>query len=120
MNHDNFDGAEDREESNEDDDISGLLRDLAAGLDDKGDFDDSSSELEPCAELLALEKLVAENSKELCMKQSDFIRSFLIPGKYGPGSDMDVYYQPLVADLLDMFEKGVRTYDASKREYFQL
>jgi hypothetical protein len=33
---------------------------------------------------------------------------------------MDVYYQPLVADLLDMFEKGVRTYDASKREYFQL
>jgi hypothetical protein len=27
MNHDNFDGAEDREESNEDDDISSLLRD---------------------------------------------------------------------------------------------
>lgn len=54
------------------------------------------------------------------MKQSSFILSLLIPRKYGPGSDMDVYYQPLVADLLDMFEKGVRTYDASKREYFQL
>ena len=33
---------------------------------------------------------------------------------------MDVYYQPLVYDLLDMFENGVRTYDASKGEYFQL
>ena len=46
-------------------DISGLLRDLAAGLDDRGDFDDDSSVLEPSAELLAIQKLVAENSKEL-------------------------------------------------------
>jgi len=34
--------------------------------------------------------------------------------RYGPGSDMDVYYEPLVDDLLDMFDNGVRTYDASK------
>jgi hypothetical protein len=53
------------EESNEEDDISDLLRDLAAGLDDSGDFDDNTSELEPCAELVAIQKLVAENSKEL-------------------------------------------------------
>jgi hypothetical protein len=33
---------------------------------------------------------------------------------------MDVYFQPLVYDLLDMFENGVRTYDSSKREFFQL
>ena len=56
----------------------------------------------------------------MCMKQSNFILSLLIPGRYGPGSDMDVYYQPLVYDLLDIFENGVRTYDASKGEYFQL
>ena len=56
VRHGNFDG----------DDISGLLRDLAAGLDDRGDFDDDSSVLEPSAELLAIQKLVAENSKELC------------------------------------------------------
>ncbi|XP_039831366.1 uncharacterized protein LOC120692187 isoform X2 [Panicum virgatum] len=56
----------------------------------------------------------------MCMKQSNFILSLLIPGKYGPSSDMDVYYQPLIYDLLDMFENGVRTYDASKGEYFQL
>ena len=54
VNHGNFDDAEVIEESYEDDDISGLLRDLAAGLDDRGDFDDNSSVLEPCAELLAL------------------------------------------------------------------
>jgi len=52
-------------------DISGLLRDLAAGLDDRRDFDDDSSIPEPCAKVLAIHKLVAENSKELypnCMK----------------------------------------------------
>jgi hypothetical protein len=48
------------------------------------------------------------------MKQSNFILSLLIPGQNGPGSDMDVYYQPLVDDLLDMFVNGARTYDTSK------
>ena len=56
----------------------------------------------------------------MCMKKSNFILSLLIPGKNAPGSDMDVYYQPLVQDLLDLFTKGVRTYDASKGEFFQL
>ncbi|XP_039805278.1 uncharacterized protein LOC120669560 isoform X2 [Panicum virgatum] len=56
----------------------------------------------------------------MCMKQSNFILSLLIPSRYGPGSDMDVYYEPLIDDLLDMFDNGVRTYDASKGEYFQL
>ena len=65
VRHGNFDGDEVIEESNEDDDISSLLRDLATGLDDRGDFDDDSSVLEPSAELLAIQKLVAENSKEL-------------------------------------------------------
>jgi hypothetical protein len=42
-----------------------LLRDLAAGIDDRGDFEDNSSTLETCPELVALQKLLAENSKEL-------------------------------------------------------
>jgi len=33
---------------------------------------------------------------------------------------MDIYFEPLVDDLKDMFENGVRTYDASKGEHFQL
>jgi hypothetical protein len=56
----------------------------------------------------------------MCMKQSNFILSLLIPGRNGLGSDMDVYFQPLVDDLLDMFVNGARTYDASKGEFFKL
>ena len=56
----------------------------------------------------------------MCMKQSNFILSLLLPGKRGPGSDMDVFLQPLIYDLLDMFENGVRTYDASRGEFFKL
>ena len=46
--------------------------------------------------------------------------NLLIPGRHSPGSDMDVCFEPLVYDLLDMFKNGVRTYDASKGEFFQL
>jgi hypothetical protein len=56
----------------------------------------------------------------MCMKDTNFILSVLIPGRSSAGSDMDVYFQPLVYDLLDLFVNGVRTYDASKGEYFQL
>jgi hypothetical protein len=56
----------------------------------------------------------------MCMKQSNFILSFLIPGKHAPGSDMDVFIEPFMDDMVDMFDEGIRTYDASKREWFQL
>ena len=51
----------------------------------------------------------------MCMKQSNFIVSYLIHGRNAPGSDMDLYCQPLIYDSLDMFEHGVRTYDATLR-----
>ena len=54
----------------------------------------------------------------MCMKQSNFILNLLIPGRHSPGSDMDVCFEPLVYDLLDMFKNGVRTYDALKGEFF--
>jgi hypothetical protein len=56
----------------------------------------------------------------MCMKDSNFILSVLIPGRGSAGTDMNVYFQPLFYDLLDMFVNGVRTHDASKGEYFQL
>jgi hypothetical protein len=56
----------------------------------------------------------------MCNKDSNFIMSVLIPNRSSPDVDMDVYFQPLVHDLLDMFLNVVRTYDASKGEYFQL
>jgi hypothetical protein len=56
----------------------------------------------------------------LCMKQTNFIISLLIPGRRSPGTDIDIYFEPLIDDLLDMFVEGVRTYDSAKHEYFQL
>jgi len=52
-NHGNNDDVDLMEESTEEDDISELLRDLACGLDDRGDFEDNSS-VQPSDELLAL------------------------------------------------------------------
>jgi hypothetical protein len=45
VNYGNYDGGEVVEESDEESDISDLLGDLAAGLDDRGDFDDNTHEL---------------------------------------------------------------------------
>uniref|UniRef100_J3L5B7 Uncharacterized protein n=1 Tax=Oryza brachyantha TaxID=4533 RepID=J3L5B7_ORYBR len=64
VNTDNGDGVELVEESSEEDDISALLRDLACGLDDRGDFDHNSS-VELPKELVDLQKLVEANSQEL-------------------------------------------------------
>ena len=50
VNPRNSDGAVLIEEA-EDDEISELLRDLAGGLDDGGDFEDNSSDLQPSDDL---------------------------------------------------------------------
>ena len=57
VNTDNGDDVDLMEESSEEDDISALLRDLAGGLDDRGDFEDNSS-VELPKELVNLQKLV--------------------------------------------------------------
>ena len=66
VNTDNVDGAGvgPVEESSEEEDISELLRDIACGLDVRGDFEDDSSVDLP-KELVDLQKLVEANSQEL-------------------------------------------------------
>lgn len=56
----------------------------------------------------------------LCMKESNFILSILVPGKNAPGKDMDVYMQLTIDDLLDCWRYGVMTYDVSRNETFCL
>lgn len=56
----------------------------------------------------------------MCMKQPYTILSLLIPGKSGSGNNIDVYLQPLVEELKELWESGAKTYDASKHEYFQM
>lgn len=56
----------------------------------------------------------------LCMKQSNFILSVLTQGPKEPGQKIDVYLQPLIEELKELWEIGVHTYDASKNEMFTL
>ncbi|XP_042944749.1 uncharacterized protein LOC122278634 [Carya illinoinensis] len=56
----------------------------------------------------------------LCMKDPYLMLSLLIPGPKAPGNDIDVYLQPLVTELKQLWEVGVQTYDASMSEHFQL
>lgn len=55
----------------------------------------------------------------LVMKPSSFILSIIIPGKSGPGNDIDVYLQPLLHELKQLWE-GVDVFDAYKEEWFKL
>jgi hypothetical protein len=56
----------------------------------------------------------------LCMKSEFTMLSLLIPGPQSPGNDIDVYLQPLIEELKELWEFGVETYDASKDQTFQL
>lgn len=54
----------------------------------------------------------------LCMKQPYFIMSLLIPGPCAPGNDLDVYLQPLIEELKDLWSDGLITHDASTKQNF--
>lgn len=54
------------------------------------------------------------------MKKPFFIMSLLIPGRRSPGNDIDIYLHPLIDELKDLQDHGVRTCDSYGKEYFQL
>ncbi|WMV42845.1 hypothetical protein MTR67_036230 [Solanum verrucosum] len=56
----------------------------------------------------------------LCMKQENFILSMLIPGPGSPGDAIDVYLQPLIDELKELWETEVCTFDASTKQNFTL
>ncbi|KAL0537434.1 hypothetical protein IC582_026412 [Cucumis melo] len=55
-----------------------------------------------------------------CMKETNFFMSLLIPGPKSPGRKIDVYLQPLIEELKDLWTFGVRTYDSLTGQFFQL
>lgn len=55
-----------------------------------------------------------------CTKQTSFILSMIIPGKQMPGNDIDVYLQPLIQELKELWYDGVQTLDSSKNEIFKM
>ena len=56
----------------------------------------------------------------LCMKESFFMLSLLIPGPQAPGKDIDVFLRPLIDELKQLWECGVETRDAEEEKPFKL
>uniref|UniRef100_M1CWK3 TNP2, partial n=1 Tax=Solanum tuberosum TaxID=4113 RepID=M1CWK3_SOLTU len=56
----------------------------------------------------------------MCMKHTSFILSMIIPGKQTPGNNRDVYFQPLVKELRELWNDGVETFDSSLNETFRV
>ena len=52
----------------------------------------------------------------MCMKQPYLILSTLIDGPKGPGDKIDVYLQPLIEELNELWNEGVQTFDASTNQ----
>lgn len=55
----------------------------------------------------------------ICMKETSLILSMIIPGPASPGNDIDIYLQPLIDELLQLWD-GVDTFDASSQEIVPL
>ncbi|XP_025886273.1 uncharacterized protein [Solanum lycopersicum] len=53
-----------------------------------------------------------------CMKSENIMLSMIIPGPSSPENDIDVYLQPLIAELKELWEVGVETYDAVTNQTF--
>ncbi|XP_075108925.1 uncharacterized protein LOC142180757 [Nicotiana tabacum] len=56
----------------------------------------------------------------ICMKPEYIMLSMIIPGPSSPGNDIDVYLQPLIAELKELWETGIETYDAKTKQTFQM
>jgi hypothetical protein len=54
------------------------------------------------------------------MKQPYFILSFLIADPTTPGNNLDVYLEPLIAELKELWDVGVPTYDIYSKQNFQM
>ena len=54
------------------------------------------------------------------MKRSSLILSLVIPGPTSPGIAIDVYLQPFVEELRELWDVGVESFYASSNTKFQL
>jgi hypothetical protein len=52
------------------------------------------------------------------MKQTSFILSMIFPGPSSPRMDINVYLQPLIEELQELWNVGLLTFDASKKNNF--
>ncbi len=56
----------------------------------------------------------------MCLKEPFWIMSMLILGPKSPGNDIDVYLQPLIDELKQLWKHGFEIYNASLEHNFRL
>ncbi|XP_042415312.1 uncharacterized protein LOC122004501 [Zingiber officinale] len=56
----------------------------------------------------------------MCMAKENLMLTLLILGPKQPGNDIDVYLEPLVEDLKELWDIGVETYDAFSKSMFNM
>ncbi|XP_021726589.1 uncharacterized protein LOC110693724 [Chenopodium quinoa] len=56
----------------------------------------------------------------MCMKRQFMFLSLLVPGPKNPKGNLDVYMQPLIHELKQLWEVGANTYDISRKQNFNL
>lgn len=56
----------------------------------------------------------------ICIKPEYIMLSMIIPGPSSPGKNIDMYLQPLIVELNELWEGGVETYDAVTNQTFPL
>lgn len=59
-------------------------------------------------------------SSEMCLQDTNYLLSMLIPEPKDPTNDIDVYLQLLIDEINDLWLHDTLTYDASKKENFQI
>ncbi|XP_059288082.1 uncharacterized protein LOC132041388 isoform X3 [Lycium ferocissimum] len=56
----------------------------------------------------------------MCMKDPYLFLSVIVPGPKNPKQQLDVFLQPLIAELKNLWNIGVDTYDISKKQNFKM
>ena len=55
-----------------------------------------------------------------CMKEPFMFLTALVPGPTDPGQKLDVFLQPLIKELIELWENGIPAYDVSTKKNFTL
>jgi hypothetical protein len=56
----------------------------------------------------------------MCMKRSSLMLSLLIPGPKSPSFKIDVYLEPLILELKELWDLGLDTYDIASKDMFKM
>ena len=56
----------------------------------------------------------------MCMKEAYLFLYIIILGPNNPKNKIDVFLQPLIAELKQIWKVGIQTYDVSRKQNFQM